>query len=186
MIHGVSATNHSLVAAKNLPSSANARFKCSPIHLNPGTRAHLRARLECSSAPVTRNQPLIARGGWNEIGDPASGFRNRSRHCPSQAQVDCQVSGDPPIVLDKRAVDLPASARNIPGQILIVNALMLYLVSGIVHCFHVHGFWSAFFGAMIISFVSWLFSAFFRGSDGRIYVITHHSQIKPVQGRVIE
>src|SRR3984893_8872028 len=70
--------------------------------------------------------------------------------------------------------------------ILIINALMLKFVSEIVPCFKVHGFWSAIFGAIIISFVSWLLSAFFRGSDGRVHVLTHHSQIKQVSGRVIE
>ena len=70
--------------------------------------------------------------------------------------------------------------------ILIVNALMLKLVSEIVPCFQVHGFWRAIFGAIIISLVSLLLSAFFRGSDGRVHVLTHHSQIKQVQGRVIE
>ena len=43
------------------------------------------------------------------------------------------------------------------------------------------------FGArIIISIVSWLLSAFFRGSDGRVHVLTHHTQIKRVEGRVIE
>lgn len=70
--------------------------------------------------------------------------------------------------------------------ILIINALMLKLVSEIVPCFRVHGFWSAFFGAIVVSFVSWLLSAFFRGSDGRVHILTHHSQIKQVRGRVIE
>ena len=70
--------------------------------------------------------------------------------------------------------------------ILIINALMLKFVSEIVPCFKVHGFWSAIFGAIIISIVSWLLSAFFRGSDGRVHVLTHHSQIKQVRGRVIE
>jgi putative membrane protein len=70
--------------------------------------------------------------------------------------------------------------------IFIINALMLKFVSEIVPCFKVHGFWSAVFGAIIISFVSWLLSAFFRGSDGRVHVLTHHAQIKQVRGRVIE
>ncbi len=70
--------------------------------------------------------------------------------------------------------------------ILIINALMLKLVSEIVPCFKVHGFWSAVFGAIIISLVSWLLSAFFRGSDGRVHILTHHTQIKQVRGRVIE
>jgi len=70
--------------------------------------------------------------------------------------------------------------------ILVVNGLMLLFVGQIIPCFRVPGFWNAFFGAMIVSFVSWLLSAFFRGSDGRVHVLTHHTQIKPVSGRVIE
>src|SRR2546423_9544391 len=69
--------------------------------------------------------------------------------------------------------------------ILVVNGLMLLLVPGIVPGFHVDGFGSAFWGAILIGLVSWLLSAFFRGSDGRVHVLTHHTQIKRVQGRVI-
>jgi putative membrane protein len=70
--------------------------------------------------------------------------------------------------------------------IFVINALMLLGVGRVMPCFQVPGFWSAFFGAIIISFVSWLLSAFFRGSDGRVHVLTHHTQIKTVSGRVIE
>src|SRR6201997_5678557 len=70
--------------------------------------------------------------------------------------------------------------------ILIINALMLKFVSEIVPCFKVPGFWSALFGAILISIVSWLLSVFFRGSDGRVHVLTHHTQIKQVHGRVID
>ncbi|PZR72073.1 MAG: hypothetical protein DLM73_14140 [Chthoniobacterales bacterium] len=70
--------------------------------------------------------------------------------------------------------------------ILIINGLMLYWVPGIVRGFHVDGFWSAFWGAIVIGIISWVLSAFFRGSDGRVHVLTHHTQIKRVQGRVIE
>ena len=70
--------------------------------------------------------------------------------------------------------------------ILVVNGLMLFFVPGIVIGFRVDTFGSAFWGAIIISIVSWMLSAFFRGSDGRVHVLTHHTQIKRVQGRVIE
>src|SRR3954467_13944368 len=53
--------------------------------------------------------------------------------------------------------------------ILVVNALMLLIVPGIVNGFHVDGFWSAFCGSIVISIVSWILSAFFRGSDGRVH-----------------
>ena len=71
--------------------------------------------------------------------------------------------------------------------IFVVNALLLLLVSKIVPDFQVNGFWNAFFASIIISIVSWALSSFFRGSDGRIYAITHHtSSIKPAKARVIE
>jgi putative membrane protein len=70
--------------------------------------------------------------------------------------------------------------------ILIINALMLRLVPSMVIGFHVDSFGSAFWGALLISIISWILSAFFRGSDGRVHVLTHHTQIKRVQGRVID
>ena len=70
--------------------------------------------------------------------------------------------------------------------ILVINALLLLLVSAVIPQFHVAGFWSAFFGAIVISIVSWALSLFFRGSDGRIHVITHHGAIKQARARVIE
>jgi putative membrane protein len=70
--------------------------------------------------------------------------------------------------------------------ILIVNALLLYWVPTFVAGFHVDSFGTAFWGAIIIGLISWLLSAFFKGSDGRVHVLTHHTSIKRVQGRVIE
>jgi putative membrane protein len=70
--------------------------------------------------------------------------------------------------------------------ILVLNGLLLLLVPHVVGGFHVDGFWSAFWGAIVISFVSWLLSAFFRGSDGRVHVLTHHTETRRVRGRVLE
>src|SRR5438552_18090412 len=70
--------------------------------------------------------------------------------------------------------------------ILILNALMLFFVPSIVIGFHADSFWSAFWGAIVVSIVSGILSAFFRGSDGRVHVLTHHTQIRRVRGRVIE
>ncbi len=69
--------------------------------------------------------------------------------------------------------------------ILVVNALMLRFVPSFVPGFHVETFGSAFWGAILIGLISWIFSAFFRGSDGRVHVLTHHTQIKRVEGRII-
>ena len=69
--------------------------------------------------------------------------------------------------------------------IFVVNGLMLLLVNDLVHGFHVDSFGSAFWGAILISFVSWILSAFFRGSDGRVHPLTHHTQMRRVEGRVV-
>ena len=70
--------------------------------------------------------------------------------------------------------------------ILILNGLLLLVVPSIVVGFHVDHFWSAFWGAIVISIVSWILSAFFRGSDGRVHVLSHHTRIKRVRGRVLD
>ena len=66
--------------------------------------------------------------------------------------------------------------------ILVLNGLLLLLVPSVVAGFHVDSFW----GAIVISFVSWVLSAFFRGSDGRVHVLTHHTETRRVRGRVLE
>src|SRR5438132_6542277 len=53
--------------------------------------------------------------------------------------------------------------------ILVINALMLLWVPAFVPGFHVDSFGSAFWGAITIGIVSWLLSAFFRGSDARVH-----------------
>ena len=70
--------------------------------------------------------------------------------------------------------------------ILVLNGLLLLLVPSVVVGFHVDSFWSAFWGAIVISLVSWILSAFFRGSDGRVHVLTHHTETRRVRGRVLE
>ena len=74
--------------------------------------------------------------------------------------------------------------------ILVVNAFMLWIVGKIVPGFHVDGFWTAFFGSIIIGIVNWALSAVFKGSDGQYHVMTHHRDIrtgmKRVEGRVID
>jgi putative membrane protein len=70
--------------------------------------------------------------------------------------------------------------------ILVLNALMLWLAGAIAPGFHVDGFWNAFFGSIIVSFVSWVLSAFFRGGDGQYRVVTSREQMKQVRGRVVE
>ena len=70
--------------------------------------------------------------------------------------------------------------------IFVVTALLLLLVSQLVPAFSVNGFWSAFFGAIVIGIVSWILSSFFRTNDGRIQTISHHPAIKRANARIIE
>ena len=70
--------------------------------------------------------------------------------------------------------------------IFVVNALLLLFVAQVIPAFQVDGFWNAFFGAIIISMVSWILSSFFRTSDGRIHTITHHPSIKKADARLIK
>ena len=54
----------------------------------------------------------------------------------------------------------------------VVNALLFLLVSwlaGLLHLpFHVQGFWSAFWGAIIVSVVSWAITVVLPDSDSRV------------------
>ncbi|MGZ3276007.1 MAG: phage holin family protein [Caulobacteraceae bacterium] len=40
--------------------------------------------------------------------------------------------------------------------LLVINALTLKLVTLFLHGFHVHGFWPAFWGALVVSVASWI------------------------------
>lgn len=70
--------------------------------------------------------------------------------------------------------------------ILILNAFVLWFAGSLVPGFHVEGFWNAFFGAIIVSLMSWVLSAFFKGSDGKYHMVAPAGQMKQVEGRVIE
>jgi putative membrane protein len=61
---------------------------------------------------------------------------------------------------------LPLTILTLGLFLLVVNALMLALVSTLFAGFVLGGFWSAMFGAIFVSFFSWLGSAFI-GTSGR-------------------
>jgi len=54
---------------------------------------------------------------------------------------------------------LPFTLLTLGLFIFIVNAICLALVAWLVPGFTISGFWAALFGALVISFVSWLLSA---------------------------
>lgn len=65
---------------------------------------------------------------------------------------------------------LPINLLTLGLFTFVVNALMLMLTSSIISGFHVQGFWSAVFGSLVISVVSWLLTSVVN-DEGRIEVI---------------
>ncbi|MEN6318000.1 MAG: phage holin family protein [Syntrophaceae bacterium] len=65
---------------------------------------------------------------------------------------------------------LPINILTLGLFTFIINALMLKMVSGVIPGFEVYGFWTAIFGSLIISIVSWLLNSFIsdRGRVERI------------------
>jgi putative membrane protein len=72
-----------------------------------------------------------------------------------------------PIVI---LLTLPLTILTLGLFLLVVNAMMLGLVSAMFSGFSISGFWSAVFGAIFVSFFSWLASAFI-GPSGRYEVM---------------
>jgi putative membrane protein len=59
--------------------------------------------------------------------------------------------------------------------LLVLNAFCLWLVSVFVSGFHVDGFWPAFWGALLVSVVSWLLTALIS-DRGRVEVIRRRDE----------
>ena len=57
-------------------------------------------------------------------------------------------------------LSLPINILSLGLFTFVINALMLVMVSGIISGFEVHGFWTAVFGSLIISIISWLLNSF--------------------------
>ena len=68
---------------------------------------------------------------------------------------------------------LPINILTLGLFTFLLNGFMLYLTSALVRGFDVHGFWAPVFGALILSIVSALTTAFL-GDDGRFQRIHIH------------
>lgn len=55
---------------------------------------------------------------------------------------------------------LPINILSLGFFTFVINALMLKMASGIITGFDVIGFWSAIFGSLLISAISWLLNSF--------------------------
>src|SRR5436189_5731073 len=54
---------------------------------------------------------------------------------------------------------LPATMLTLGLFIFVINGVLFWLVGSFVEGFHVAGFWSALFGAIVYSIISWALSA---------------------------
>ena len=70
----------------------------------------------------------------------------------------------------------------------IINALMLKLASGLIPGFSVYGFWTAIFGSLLISFISWLLNSFIseQGTVTSIHVQDQRFTTKGEQDDTID
>lgn len=57
-------------------------------------------------------------------------------------------------------ITLPINILTLGLFTFVINALLLKMASGVVPGFYVQGFWSAVFGSLIISLVSWMLNSF--------------------------
>ena len=62
---------------------------------------------------------------------------------------------------------LPINILTLGFFTFVINAFLLKMASGVISGFVVHGFWSAVFGGLIISVVSWLLNSFIN-DQGRL------------------
>lgn len=58
---------------------------------------------------------------------------------------------------------LPISFLTLGLFIFVINALLFWLVGAFVSGFEVDGFFSAFFGAIIVSIISWVLNGIWKG-----------------------
>jgi len=58
---------------------------------------------------------------------------------------------------------LPINILSLGFFTLVINALMLKMASAVITGFEVIGFWSAVFGSLLISVISWLLNSFING-----------------------
>ena len=68
---------------------------------------------------------------------------------------------------------LPINILTLGLFTFVVNALMLKMASGVINGFEVYGFWTAIFGALFISVISWALTTFIS-DKGRVDIIDLH------------
>ena len=62
---------------------------------------------------------------------------------------------------------LPVTVLTLGLFIFVINGLLFWFVGSFIQGFHVAGFWSAVFGAILYSIISWALSALLLGHRDR-------------------
>ena len=65
---------------------------------------------------------------------------------------------------------LPVNILSLGLFTFVINAIVLMMVSGVISGFEVSGFWSAVFGSLLISLVSWFLTSFIGGRGTVQYI----------------
>lgn len=65
---------------------------------------------------------------------------------------------------------LPITILTLGVFLLVINAAMLGLVAALLDGFDLGGFWAALFGALIVSFTSWM-ASWYVGPQGKFEVL---------------
>jgi putative membrane protein len=78
---------------------------------------------------------------------------------------------------------LPINIMTLGFFTFVINALMLKMASGVIAGFEVHGFWSAVFGSLMISVISWLLNSFINDRGTVTYYTVDRRKRHPPQGR---
>ncbi|MGD8493978.1 MAG: phage holin family protein [Desulfobacterales bacterium] len=83
---------------------------------------------------------------------------------------------------------LPINILSLGLFTFIINALMLKMASGFIPGFGVYGFWTAIFGSLLISLISYLLNSFIgdRGTVTSIHVQRGHTTAKGKQDDTID
>jgi putative membrane protein len=78
---------------------------------------------------------------------------------------------------------LPINILTLGFFTFVINALMLKTASGVISGFEVYGFWSAIFGSLIISAISWLLNSFVNEKGSVIHRRADPNPRYPSRGR---
>jgi putative membrane protein len=65
---------------------------------------------------------------------------------------------------------LPINVMTLGLFTFVINAVLLKMATGLVSGFEVHGFWTAVFGSLLISLVSWILTSFINGQGSWEYI----------------